>query len=153
MDETQFLQLIGQHQGIIHKICRLYRNSKEDREDLFQEIVFQLWKSIGTYGGTAAFSTWMYKVALSTAIATYRKRVPKIVYSDVLPDRAEVLDERGAELFEVLRKLKDDEKAIITLYLEGLSYKEMGEIIGVTENSVGVKLNRIKAKVQLLFKK
>lgn len=153
MNETQFLQLIGQHQGIIHKICRLYRNSKEDREDLFQEIVFQLWKSIGTYGGTAAFSTWMYKVALSTAIAAYRKRVPTIVYSDVLPDRAEVLDERGVELFEVLRKLKDDEKAIITLYLEGLSYKEMGEIIGVTENSVGVKLNRIKAKVQLLFKK
>ncbi|WP_343675228.1 sigma-70 family RNA polymerase sigma factor [Chitinophaga sp.] len=153
MNETQFLQLIGQHQGIIHKICRLYRDTKEDREDLFQEIVFQLWKSIGSYSGTAAFSTWMYKVALSTAIAAYRKRGPTIVYPEVLPDRAEVLDERGGELFEVLRKLKDDEKAIITLYLEELSYKEIGEIIGISESNVGVRLSRIKAKVQQLFKK
>lgn len=153
MDETQFLQLIGQHQGIIHKICRLYRDSKEDREDLFQEIVFQLWKSIGSYGGKASFSTWMYKVALSTAIVGYRKRAPRIVYTDILPDRADVSNEAGEELMEVLKKLKDDEKAIIALYLEELSYKEIAEIIGITENHVGVKLNRVKARMQQLFKK
>ncbi|MEO5562629.1 MAG: sigma-70 family RNA polymerase sigma factor, partial [Chitinophagaceae bacterium] len=64
MEESQFLQLIDQHQGIIHKICRLYRDTKEDREDLFQEIVFQLWKSVSTFSGKASFSTWMYRVAL-----------------------------------------------------------------------------------------
>lgn len=153
MDETQFLQLITQHQGIIHKICRLYRERREDREDLFQEIVFQLWKSVGTYGGKAAFSTWMYKIALSTAIVGFRKPGVKIVYTDVLPDRAEVLNDGADELFDVLRKLKDDEKAIITLYLEGLSYKEMADIIGITESNVGVKLNRIKLRIQQLFKK
>lgn len=153
MDETQFLQLIGQHQGIIHKICRLYRDTKEDREDLFQEIVFQLWKSVGAYSGKAGFATWLYKVALSTAIAGYRKRGPRIVYTDVLPDRAEALDNAGEELFEVLRMLSDDEKAVITLYLEGLSYKEIAEVIGITENHVGVKLNRIKGKVQVGRKK
>ncbi|SFW67775.1 RNA polymerase sigma factor [Chitinophaga sancti] len=153
MDETQFLQLIGQHQGIIHKICRLYRDRKEDREDLFQEIVFQVWKSVGAYSGKSTFATWLYKVALSTAIAGYRKRGPRIVYTDVLPDRAELRDNAGEEVFEVLRKLSDDEKAVITLYLEGLSYKEIGEVIGITESNVGVRLNRIKGKVQLLFKK
>src|ERR1044071_9780090 len=89
MDEVQFLQLIGQHQGIIQKMCRLYRNSKEDREDLFQEIIFQLWKSVPSFGGKAKFSTWMYRVALSTAIATFRKKKPDIRYLPVLPDDQE----------------------------------------------------------------
>ena len=69
MDQSQFLALIAEHQGIIIKICRLYRNSKEDQEDLFQEIVFQLWKSAPSFEGRSKFSTWMYRIALSTAIA------------------------------------------------------------------------------------
>ena len=76
MNETQFIQLIDRHQGIIHKICRLYRDSPEDRQDLFQEIVYQLWKSVPTYSGAATFSTWMYRVALSTGIVAFRKKRP-----------------------------------------------------------------------------
>src|SRR5688500_3001216 len=86
MDEAQFLALIDQHQGIIHKICRLYRHSKEDREDLFQEIVFQLWKSASAFEGRSTFSTWMYRVALSTAIARFRKKKPDILYTEALPE-------------------------------------------------------------------
>ena len=154
MNETQFIQHIDRHQGIIHKICRLYRDSPEDREDLFQEIVFQLWKSIPTFSNEAAFSTWMYRVALSTAIVAFRKKKPQIIYTPVLPDKPETLQEhdQSEQLFVALKKLNDDEKALITLYLEELSYKEIAAITGITENNVGVKLNRIKNKIQQLLK-
>jgi RNA polymerase sigma-70 factor (ECF subfamily) len=154
MNETQFIQHIDRHQGIIHKICRLYRDSPEDREDLFQEIVFQLWKSVPTFNGEAQFSTWMYRVALSTALVAFRKNKPQIIYTPVLPDNPETLqeNEQTEQLFAALKKLDDDEKALITLYLEALSYKEIAAITGITENNVGVKLNRIKNKIQQLLK-
>jgi RNA polymerase sigma-70 factor (ECF subfamily) len=155
MDETQFIRLIDEHQGIIHKICRLYRDVKEDREDLFQEIVFQLWKSVPTFSGKASFSTWMYKVALSTAIVTYRKKKLHIIYTPVLPEKPETIQEseQTERLFAALKKLNDEEKALITLYLEELSYRQIAEITGITENNVGVKLNRIKGKIQQLLKR
>src|SRR5688572_12708566 len=89
MDEGRFLELINEYQAIIHKICRLYRELKEDREDLFQEIIFQLWKSVSTFDSRSKFSTWMYRVALSTAIAVYRKKKPGIQYHSDLPDTPE----------------------------------------------------------------
>lgn len=155
MEETQFIQLIDQHQGIIHKICRLYRDVKEDREDLFQEIVFQLWKSLPSFSGKASFSTWMYRVALSTAIVTFRKKKPQIILTPELPDEPEAPQEseQTDQLFAALKKLNDEEKALITLYLEELSYREIAEITGITENNVGVKLNRIKSKIQQLLKR
>ncbi|WPU96171.1 RNA polymerase sigma factor [Mucilaginibacter sabulilitoris] len=78
MNEVQFLALIKEHQGIIHKICRLYRESNEDREDLFQEITFQLWRSLPGFKGGAKISTWIYRISLNTAIATFRKKKPRI---------------------------------------------------------------------------
>ncbi|WP_257669802.1 RNA polymerase sigma factor [Parapedobacter tibetensis] len=155
MDETLFLRLINEHQGIIHKICRLYRDSKEDREDLFQEIVFQLWKSLPSFKGKAKFSTWMYRIALSTAIAAFRKKRPDIRYTASLPDEQGEQPEQSEQrerLFEALKKLNDVDKALITLYLEDLTYQEIAEVSGITENNVGVKLNRIKNKIQQLLK-
>jgi RNA polymerase sigma factor (sigma-70 family) len=156
MNQAQFLQLIDQHQGIIHKICRLYRDSMEDREDLFQDIVFQLWKSVPAFEGRSAFSTWMYRVALSTAITGYRKKKPAITYTANLPDKpvtADYQEEQRDQLFTALKLLDDGDKAIIALYLEGLNYQEIAAITGITENNVGVKLNRIKKKIQQLLKK
>ncbi len=155
MDEKKFLQLIDQHQGIIHKMCRLYQNSKEDQEDLFQEIVFQLWKSVSTFSGKAKFSSWMYRVALNTAIGSFRKNKPNIIIASALPDKPEVhqeSEEQREQLFVALKKLNDADKALIALYLEDLSYEEISEITGITENNVGVKLNRIKNKIQQLLK-
>jgi RNA polymerase sigma-70 factor (ECF subfamily) len=149
------LQLIDQHQGIIHKICRLYRDSREDQEDLFQEIVYQLWRSASTFSGKSKFSSWMYRVALSTAIGTFRKKKPDIIYTAELPDHPELSHEPGEQkeqLFAALKKLDAADKAIITLYLEDLTYQEIAEITGITENNVGVKLNRIKNKIQQLLK-
>jgi RNA polymerase sigma factor (sigma-70 family) len=155
MEEAPFLQLIDQHQGIIHKICRLYRDSTEDREDLFQDIVYQLWKNAPAFEGRSKFSTWMYRVALSTAITAYRKKKPAIRYTETLPEKheaAEEPDEQREQLFKALKQLDDGDKALITLYLEGLNYQEMAEITGLTDNNVGVKLNRIKKKIQQLLK-
>jgi RNA polymerase sigma factor (sigma-70 family) len=155
MDEGRFLALINQHQGIIYKICRLYRDLKEDREDLFQEIVFQLWKSVSTYDGRSQFSTWMYRVALSTAIAVYRKKKPGIQYTAELPDSAEEKEQENEQqelLLQAIKRLNDADKALILLYLEDLSYKEIAEITGITENNVGVRMKRIKDKIQQLIK-
>ncbi|WP_126970467.1 RNA polymerase sigma factor [Gynurincola endophyticus] len=154
MEETQFLALIDQHQGIIHKVCRIYRDSKEDREDLFQEIVFQLWKSVPDFEYRARFSTWMYRIALSTAIAGFRKKKPDITYTSSLPDISDAQQEPGGrseQLFDAVGRLNDADKAIMLLYLENLSYQEIAHITGITENNVGVRLNRIKSKIQQLL--
>jgi RNA polymerase sigma-70 factor (ECF subfamily) len=154
MDQAQFLALTAEHQGIIHKICRLYRDTKEDREDLFQEIVFQLWKSAPTFDNRARFSTWMYRIALSTAIANFRKKKPDILYTPVLPNAQEEQQEPGEQrerMFGALARLNDADKALIMLYLEDLSYREIAAITGMTETNIGVKLNRIKNKIQQLL--
>lgn len=157
MNEPQFLELIDKHQAIIHKIGRLYRDSVEDREDLFQEIVFQLWKSRNTFQEKAKFSTWMYRIALNTAIVSFRKKKLQVVYMGSVPDEmdqttsdpGEIQEER---LFHALRQLDHSEKAIITLYLEDMDYNEIASITGISENYVGVRLNRIKTKIQKLLK-
>lgn len=156
MDKTQFLLLIKEHQGIIHKVCHLYRDSREDREDLFQEIVYQLWKAIPAFKGQAKISTWAYRIALNTAIASFRKKQPDISYTLSIPDLQdeqpdEELAMRHELFFAAMKQLDDGEKAIITLYLEELSYQEIAEIIGINENYVGVRLNRIKNKIQKIL--
>lgn len=156
MDEQQFLTFMKEHQGIIHKICRLYRDTSEDREDLFQEITFQLWRSRETFRSDSKISTWIYRVALNTAIAAYRGKRQIILYDSVLPDRAD--EQQGEEpslreerFFSALKQLNDADKAVIMLYLEDLSYQQIADITGITENYVGVKLNRIKLKIQKML--
>ncbi len=141
---------------MVHKICYLYRDSAEDREDLFQEIVFQLWKAWPTFKGEAKATTWMYRIGLNTAIAVYRKKRPEIEYTPILPDMpAEQQNEeqahRQAQLFIALKQLDDNEKAIITLYFEEMTYRQIAEVTGISESNVGVKLNRIKNKLQKLI--
>jgi RNA polymerase sigma-70 factor (ECF subfamily) len=156
--EKDFLANLSQYNAMINKLCRLYRDGVEDREDLFQEIVFQLWKSYPNYRGDAKISTWMYRIALNTAIASFRKKTTTINYFSELPDFAEEQpgDESGLRqerLFAVLKLLDDSEKALIALYFEELSYQQIAEITGINENYVGVKLNRIKAKIKTLLNK
>lgn len=155
MDEARFSALIDQHQAMIWRVCRLYCNHVEDREDLFQEIAIKLWQSRMSFRGDAKFTTWMYRVALNTAITSLRRRRPAVSYPGEVPDiAAEAVDEEAAERYEQLTSaihlLDDTEKAIIMLYLEGLSYAEMAEALGVTENYTGVKLSRIKDKLKTL---
>jgi RNA polymerase sigma-70 factor (ECF subfamily) len=154
--EQEFLQSVKEHQGIILKICRLYCSENLDAEDLYQEILLQLWKSWPAYHGTAKVSTWMYQVGLNTAITWVRKNKRQPVYKAIslvpgsvkeMPtQRLDILFDQ--ELQAALNGLDKIDKALIMLYLDEKSYKEIAEIMGLSENNVGVKINRIKKKLK-----
>ncbi len=157
--EKEFLQIITENQGIIHKVCSVYCDLEEDRRDLFQEILAQLWKSYPTFRNESKFSTWMYRVALNTAITSFKKdkRQPDksgISYEN-LQLAEEMYDSREEEQIRMLNKavsnLSGIEKSIILLFLEDKKYEEIAEITGITQNYVRVKMNRIKKKLKLLM--
>lgn len=155
--EKEFLAAVHQHQRIIYKVCRIYRDNREDQEDLFQEIVYQLWKSFPGFKSESKISSWIYRIALNTAIAVYRKpKLPVDLYK-VLPDQIQTAQEKPVSeneerLFNAFRKLNDAEKAVVSLFLEDFSYKEISEITGLSENNVGVRLTRIKNKLKEILK-
>lgn len=155
--ENGFLKIVEDNQGIIYKVCKMYRDTREDQEDLFQEIVLQLWKSYPKFRGESKVSTWMYRIALNTAIAIFRKNKIELEFNEKIPKEhhskyIETPSENEERLFEAIRTLNKAERAIIALYLEDYSYNEIGEITGITENYVGVKISRIKEKLKNILK-
>lgn len=152
--EKEFITLLNQHQKIIHKVCNLYMNRYSDREDLFQEITLQAWKAYGSFRGDARFSTWLYRVALNTAITFFRKekRRPGLQLTDSLPEQADdthdPVEEQLRAMYAAIGELSRIDKALIMLYLEDYSYNEIGEMMGITANNVAVKMNRIKTKLK-----
>jgi len=159
--EKEFLQIITENQGIIHKVCSIYCDLEEDRRDLFQEILVQLWKSYPSFRSESKFTTWMYRVALNTAITSFKKdkRQPDksgISYEN-LQLAEEMYDTRTEDQIKVLNhavsQLSGIEKSIILLFLEDKKYEEIAEITGITQNYVRVKMNRIKKKLKMIMNK
>ena len=140
-------------------MCSIYCDTLEDREDLFQEVVAQLWRSYPTFRSESKVSTWMYRVALNTAITHFKKskrRPDKSQYDNSLLQIEddcydETFDEQVKLLHSAIAKLTGIEKSIILLYLEDKPYEEIAEIIGITQNYVRVKMNRIKGKLKKLM--
>ncbi|RLZ12817.1 sigma-70 family RNA polymerase sigma factor [Faecalibacter macacae] len=157
--QQEFLHLIEKHKGILHKVSKMYMDNDEDRNDLIQEIVLQLWKSYERFEGNAQFSTWMYRVSLNTALTYFKKekkKTDKYTFLDNL-DRIDEVDsnekETQLELFyKAVHELNKVEKALIFLFLEGQSHKEIGQNLGITEGNARVKLNRTKDKLQTIIK-
>jgi len=154
--EKEFLKLIQDYQKIIFKVCKMYRDQKEDQEDLFQEIVYQLWKSYPSFRGESKISSWIYRISLNTAMSMFRKAKRVVDYFEEFPEKIHPsteskISENSERLFSALRKLNDSEKALISLYLEDFSYQEIAEIVGISESNVGVKLNRIKNKLKIIL--
>lgn len=155
-EEEHFLQLIEQHKGLIIRICNIYCSYKNEREDLYQEIVYALWKGRSTFNPAFKFSTWMYRVSLNVAIGFYRaaqKNINRsIIYSNKVIDIEDKwdlqMDEQSRVLHQEILKLKELDKALILLYLEDRTYKEIADIIGITETNVATKLSRIKEKLK-----
>jgi len=153
--KKEFSKLIEKHQAIIHKVTLVYTNGPADREDLFQEICLQLWKAYPNFRGEAKFSTWMYRVALNTAISTIRKDRNNPGF-ERLTDHDGAMDENHDEaeqlkqLYTAISKLNRIDKAIILLWLDEKSYEEIASIIGTTKSNVSVKLVRIKRKLEEL---
>lgn len=159
-EESLFLENLQQHKGIIHKVSRMYADTAEDREDLVQEIMLRLWHSFKSFEGRSAMSTWIYRVAMNTAITFLRKEKakPAMVTDDspVLQSRAfetDNSDEIKLELFyKAVKELNPVEKALIFFFMEGLSHREISAQLGISENNARVKLNRTKEKLQRIIK-
>lgn len=158
LQEKEFVQLLNEHQNIIHKICRVYMDDPSDREDLFQEITLQAWRSLSNFRGDARFSTWLYRVALNTAITFFKneKKRSNTSLTETFPDTPEQyspLEEQVQAMYKAIAGLSRIDKALVMLYLDDHSYKEMAEILGITVTNVGAKMNRIKTRLKEETKK
>jgi RNA polymerase sigma-70 factor (ECF subfamily) len=158
--EKEFEKQIRENELLLHKVCRIYAYTDADRQDLFQEIVIQLWKASPKFKGDAKLSTWMYRVAINTAITGLRKKkdfitsyepasLPVHISDDNLSQAEE---ERVQQLYKAIEQLSQVEKAIVMLYMEDRSYLEMEEILGISQGNLRVKMNRIKEKLRQLTK-
>jgi RNA polymerase sigma-70 factor (ECF subfamily) len=155
----EFINQISENKGIIHKICNIYCNNLDEKKDMMQEITLQLWKAFPNFQHTSKFSTWMYRISLNTAITNIRKSkrhplMEALFESEIeIPEKEDMveMDDDINQLYKAISKLREVDRAIILLYLEEKSYNEIGEILGLTEKNVSVKLVRIKTKLEKLL--
>jgi RNA polymerase sigma-70 factor (ECF subfamily) len=156
-NKAYFVEMVHTHMRIIYKICNLYA-AAGDREDLKQEIIYQLWKSFPAFRGDSTFQSWMYRVSLNTAMLGLRAR--KVEYTRITDREAEIPDEGGTaldmenrihQLYRQISKLNDLDKSIIFLYLEKCSYEEISGITGLSKGNVSVRLVRIREKLRHFF--
>lgn len=149
--KEEFLEILTNYQGILYKVSMVYFKNKTDREDIIQDIIFQLWKSFPTLKNQNSIGSWIYAVSIHTSI-TRIKKSSRIVYKESIP---EIIDDSNFlndltkfetlnELLEAIYKLDEISKSIILLYLEEKSYEEIAEILGISKSNVGVRINRAK---------
>lgn len=159
--EKKFIEVFKDNQRIIHKICRIYTNNTEDHDDLFQEITLQVWKSFPGFKGESKFSTWMYRVALNTAITITKN--PNKMDGDKMEINDSLLkiteeyhtdnERKFKKMYDCIYCLSDIEKALILMYLDDKPYKEIADILGITEGNARVKMNRAKNNLKSIIKK
>lgn len=162
--ESKFRSWLIEHQGAVLKVARAYTYTTEDCQDLAQEILLQVWRSLPQFKGRASPSTWFYRVALNTALGWHRnerrrraRREPILAVEDLPvagPDSARQMVEREAveRLYAAIRRLPKTDAALVLLYLDDLSYREIAEVLGLSEGNVGVKLTRAKKALGELLK-
>lgn len=149
-----FDEWISDHRGLLFKVIRAYARHRADEEDLFQDICFQLYRSIPNFQGKSAVSTWMYRIALNTAIKWSTKERKHVDgHQDIekayhlLEAKADIQDEKLKWLYQQIQKLDEVDRSLSLLLLEGYSYREMAEILGISESNIGVKIHRIKKQL------
>lgn len=155
-----FLEVIEAHKGILYKIANSYCKDPEDRKDLVQEIVVQLWKSFGRYSDQYKYSTWIYRIALNVAISFYRKEnrrrdTARLLSDDILSitemDTNDEWEENIGFLQQFIAELKELDRALMLLYLEEKSYREIADIMGISETNTATKISRIKTQLKQKF--
>ncbi|MGB5369043.1 MAG: sigma-70 family RNA polymerase sigma factor [Flavobacteriaceae bacterium] len=157
--EHQFVTELENNQNIVHKVCTLYTNDRDSHNDLFQEITIQLWKAYPKFRNESKFSTWMYRVALNTAITLYRKSkrtiktqdFDSVIFKIGSEDYDPIEEQQLRLMYNAVKQLGDIDKALIFLYLENKNYSEIGETLGITEVNARVKMNRIKTKLKTIL--
>lgn len=153
--QDEFLQLLTGHQKIIFKLVNLYATEAESKKDLYQEIVLQAWKAFPSFAGRSKFSTWLYRLSLNTIFTLKRKPHPVDLEEDITNYETIALpttnEENKHHLLQVIRRLNEIDRAIISLHLDGYDNSEIGEILGISTNHTSVKLFRVKQKIATLF--
>jgi RNA polymerase sigma factor (sigma-70 family) len=154
-----FQNIIEQHKGILYKVARAYCPNEDDRQDLMQEMMIQVWQSERRYNNQFKISTWLYRISLNVAISFYRKNTTRANKHTMLNEQTEQMpmedktaDERQLNLLEqFISELKEIDKALMVLYLEDKSHAEIAEILGMSVSNVGTKIGRIKDKLKTQF--
>lgn len=157
--EKDFLSKIEKHKGVVFKISMMYMDNDDDRKDLFQEIIFQAWKSYENFQGKSEFSTWLYKIALNTAMVTLKRDKKRnfLSYQEIndlnihqegYNDR---IDQKMVVMYDAIRQLSPIDKTLIFYFLEDFSGKQIAEQLGISEGNVRVKMNRAKTKLKELI--
>lgn len=152
----EYVRLIQENGGIIHKVIALYIDDTENRKDLYQEILLQAWKSFSSFKKQSKFSTWLYKVALNTALTFYKKEDRSknaISHDSVKVESVGAQKENHELLYTLIKRLNEVDRMMISLHLDGYKNHEIADITGVTTNNVNVKIHRIKSKLIADFKK
>lgn len=153
--EKVFIEFIKEYEGLIFKASTIYTDNRQDQKDLFQEIVYQLWKSFDSFKNQAKISTWMYRVAMNTAITQLKRSkksptsesIEKVVFEQIETYDAS-FEENLKKVYEQINQLNTLEKGLMLLLLEGKSYHEISEVSGLSLSNVGTRINRIKNKLK-----
>ena len=150
--DSFFKEFVEENKGIIYKICRVYANDRDELQDFVQEVTIQLWRSSQNFENRSKLSTWVYRVTLNVCLTLSRKNKRRVdtvglLSTDYIDDIDTTEQEQISALYAAMRKLNDSDRAIILLYLEDKSYQEIADILGITVSNVGVKITRVKSKL------
>ena len=158
--EHTFLSALDEHRHKLLRICSVYAKDEDDTKDLFQEVLINIWKSMPLFKGNANIGTWMYRITLNVCLRLKTKEIKKrknflrmnsrainIHKTELTDDDRDGQHKKLAQLRNCIKKLNEADRAVITLYLEELPYKEISSITGLTENNIAVKIKRIKSKL------
>jgi len=151
-----FNVFIQEYASVIYKVCHSYTNNREDFEDYYQEICYQLWRSIDSFKGNSKLSTWVYRVALNVCFLQLKRKkrlieTSELEFLDVPENNTQNTEENIRLLYSCIRELLPAERALIILFLEDKSYKEMAEILGITVTNIGARINRTKNKLKKIM--
>ena len=161
--ELRFRQWLAEHTGILYKVVRSFTDNSDDADDLFQEILLQVWLSLPNFRGESKPTTWLYRVSFNTALAWKRnekkrwRRQDSLSISDIVPvsvssAETERNDRVVEQLYAAIRALPPAKRALVVLYLDGFTYREIADVVGISESNVGVSLNRIKKELAAIVK-
>ena len=152
--ETEFLDVLKEYNRIIYKVTSFYVDENTTLDDLYQDVVLNLWKTFPNFRKESQLSTWIYRIALNTCVSYYRKNSRRPACVELTSDIKAYTEENEAvaELYACINRLGKLERALILLYLEDRPYKEIAEIMGITATNVSTKINRIKEKLRQISK-
>jgi RNA polymerase sigma-70 factor (ECF subfamily) len=156
LDKEQYIRIVDRHRSLIYKICLSFCPDADDRKDLEQEILVKLWNGLKRFDGQVKMSTWIYRVALNTAISSYRRerrRGHRVGVETVfsMPDDTQSMEHDIERLYRFIGELNEFDRALILLYLDDVKYAEISAILGITETNVATKISRVKKQLKLKF--